>query len=93
MAGTCPERVCGSWDGLSISFPSLPAGNPRPGDAAEGAGKSHPGEAAEHAGQGLRRRPGHPDRERQGARQGAHHAGAEGKALHLGMVLLRAAHS
>lgn len=79
---------CCWWCGLSNSRST---GNPGPGDAAEGAGKSHPGEAAEHAGQGLRRRPGHPDREWEGARQGADHAGAEGKALpQTDFILLRA---
>ena len=72
---------------------SCSTGHPGTRDAAEGAGESHPGETAEHAGQGLCRCAGHPDREWQRAWQGANHAGAEGKDLpygHLVLAVLRA---
>lgn len=53
-------------------------GYPRSRHPSEKHRKSHPGETAEFTGEGLQRRSGRPDGERQREWRWAHHAGAQG---------------
>lgn len=58
------------------------AGHPRTRHPAEEHREGHQGEAAVLPGEGLQRRPGRPDGERQGERLRTHHAGTEGSGTH-----------